>query len=193
MDVLEYAGCGGLFALETGTASEALKKSIDLNKPGGTIDFFFLAMTRWHQGKPEEARELFAKGATYLKHNPGDHELGGFRREAEMLLKIPSSNCIRRGIRRPGRRMKSALQRRDPGSLSAGSVQASVKNPAITTPRANAMSLERRCRSSPNPAAWALAGHCSDSSNREGEATVDHNVCAGIERVGIDQNGGMMT
>ena len=55
---------------------ESLEKSIDLNKPGGAIDFFFLAMTRWHQGQAERRPgELFAQAATYLQHNPGDPEL----------------------------------------------------------------------------------------------------------------------
>ena len=71
-------------------AAESLEKSIDLNKPGGAIDFFFLAMTRWHQGKPEEAKELFDKGATYRQHNPGDMELEQFYTETAELLKIRS-------------------------------------------------------------------------------------------------------
>jgi tetratricopeptide (TPR) repeat protein len=67
-------------------AAESLEKSIDLNKPGGAIDFFLLSMTRWHQGKPGEAKQLFDKGATYRQHNPGDMELEQFYREAEGLL-----------------------------------------------------------------------------------------------------------
>ncbi len=70
-------------------AAESLEKSIDLNNPGGAIDFFFLAMTRWHQGKPEEAKRLFERGATYRQHNPGDHELDSFYKEAGALLYPP--------------------------------------------------------------------------------------------------------
>ena len=71
-------------------AAESLEKSIDLNNGGGAIDFFFLAMTRWHQGKPKEARDLFDRGATYVQHNPGDAELRRFRIEAELLLRNPA-------------------------------------------------------------------------------------------------------
>jgi eukaryotic-like serine/threonine-protein kinase len=67
-------------------AAQSLEKSIALNKPGGAIDFFFLAMTRWHQGKPEEAKQYFEQGATYRQHNPGDRELDAFYNEARALL-----------------------------------------------------------------------------------------------------------
>jgi Flp pilus assembly protein TadD len=70
-------------------AAASLEKSIDLNKPGGAIDFFFLAMTRWHQAQPDEARRLFAQAATYLRHNPGDQELSAFFKEARALLYPP--------------------------------------------------------------------------------------------------------
>jgi tetratricopeptide (TPR) repeat protein len=67
-------------------AAQSLEKSIALNKPGGAIDFFFLAMTRWHQGEPEEAKRYFEQGATYRQHNPGDRELDAFYNEARSLL-----------------------------------------------------------------------------------------------------------
>ena len=67
-------------------ASESLEKSIELHKPGGAIDFYFLAMTRKHQGREAEAEKLFKKGETYLHHNPGDHELAAYRREADRVL-----------------------------------------------------------------------------------------------------------
>jgi eukaryotic-like serine/threonine-protein kinase len=67
-------------------AAESLEKSIDLNSGGGAIDFFFLAMTRWHQGKPDEAKELFDRAANYVQHNPGDVELQRFHDEARALL-----------------------------------------------------------------------------------------------------------
>jgi eukaryotic-like serine/threonine-protein kinase len=71
-------------------AAESLEKSIDLNSGGGAIDFFFLAMTRWHQGKPDEAKELFDQAATYVQHNPGDIELRRFHLEAKELLSNPA-------------------------------------------------------------------------------------------------------
>jgi serine/threonine protein kinase len=71
-------------------AAETLEKSIDLNSGGGAIDFFFLAMTRWHQGKPDEAKKLFDRAATYVQHNPGDAELQRFHREAKGLLSMPA-------------------------------------------------------------------------------------------------------
>ena len=71
-------------------AAESLEKSIDLNNGGGAIDFFFLAMTRWHQGKPDEAKQLFDEAANYVQHNPGDVELQRFHREAKELLSSPA-------------------------------------------------------------------------------------------------------
>ena len=70
-------------------AAQSLEKSIGLNNGGGAIDFFSLAMTRWHQGKPEEAKHLFDQAATYVQHNPGDAELQRFHREAKALLDRP--------------------------------------------------------------------------------------------------------
>jgi tetratricopeptide (TPR) repeat protein len=71
-------------------AAESLEKSIALNSGGGAIDFFFLAMTRWHQGKPAEAKELFDRAANYVQHNPGDVELNRFHDEARALLMRPT-------------------------------------------------------------------------------------------------------
>ena len=71
-------GCTGILWVwlpsvrETGNSrAESLEKSIDLNNGGGAIDFFFLAMTRWHQGKPEEAKKLFEQAATYRPAQSG--------------------------------------------------------------------------------------------------------------------------
>ena len=71
-------------------AASALGKSISLNDGGGAIDFLFLAMTLWHQGKTDDAQTYFKKGALYLKNNPGDPELEKFYREAWNLIKPPS-------------------------------------------------------------------------------------------------------
>jgi hypothetical protein len=68
------------------TAAYALQRSIKLNDGGGAIDFFFLAMTRWHQGQAEEANKLFNRAADYVKHNPSDPELNEFEQEASILL-----------------------------------------------------------------------------------------------------------
>ena len=74
-------------------AQTALEKSIHLNNGGGAIDFFFLAMTRWNQGKHEEAKKWYDQAATYVKHNPGDPELQQFHEEAKWLLKQPPPKC----------------------------------------------------------------------------------------------------
>jgi Flp pilus assembly protein TadD len=71
-------------------AAESLEKSVDLNNGGGAIDFYFLAMTRWQQGKPDEAKRLFDQAATYVQHNPGDAELQRFHYEAKALLSSPA-------------------------------------------------------------------------------------------------------
>ena len=74
-------------------AAEFLERSINLNDGGGAVDWFFLAMTRWNQGKPVLARELFHRAAAaYLKHNPSDRELAMFHREAKSLLARPCPN-----------------------------------------------------------------------------------------------------
>ena len=70
-------------------AASALESSLSLNAPGGAIDFFFLAMTLWHQGKTEEALKYFNKGASYQKNNPSDPELYQFHWEASQLMKLP--------------------------------------------------------------------------------------------------------
>ncbi len=70
-------------------AADSLERSIELHKPGGAIDFFFLAMTRKHQGLQAEAEKLFKKGEAYLNHNPGDPELSEFRHEAFDVLHSP--------------------------------------------------------------------------------------------------------
>jgi tetratricopeptide (TPR) repeat protein len=83
-------GVAAFRAKDWKAAEVALEKSVDLNEGGGAIDWFFLAMTYWHQGKPEQAREFFDKAAaTYVKHNPGDPELQRFHREASALLQQP--------------------------------------------------------------------------------------------------------
>ena len=74
-------------------AAESLERSVSLNDGGGAIDWFFLAMTRWHQGKPALARKLFHRAADYLKHNPGDPELSKFHSEAKNLLAQPCPNA----------------------------------------------------------------------------------------------------
>ena len=74
-------------------AAEFLEKSVSLNDGGGAIDWFFLAMIRWHQGKPVVAQQLFHQAADYLKHNPGDPELSKFHNEAKKLLAQPCPNA----------------------------------------------------------------------------------------------------
>jgi serine/threonine protein kinase len=70
------------------SADAALRKSISLNEGGGgAIDFFFLAMTLWHQGKTEDAQMYFKKGeGSYLKNNPGDAELRQLYLETSNLM-----------------------------------------------------------------------------------------------------------
>jgi serine/threonine protein kinase/Flp pilus assembly protein TadD len=83
-------GVAAFRAKDWKSAENSLRKSIDLNGGGGAIDFFFLAMTRWHQGDSKEAQNLFNQGANYFKHNPADNELRLFHSEADTLLKQPS-------------------------------------------------------------------------------------------------------
>jgi serine/threonine protein kinase len=75
------------------TAEDALQKSISFN--GGTgYDLFFLAMTRWHQGKCKEAREWFDRAVDWIAKNRSHegqpkHELERFHAEAAGLLGLP--------------------------------------------------------------------------------------------------------
>ena len=67
-------------------AQDALKKSIGFT--GGTAhDWFFLAMTRWHQGNHSEARHNFELAVAAMKNErKGDPELIRFHAEAAALL-----------------------------------------------------------------------------------------------------------
>jgi serine/threonine protein kinase/tetratricopeptide (TPR) repeat protein len=68
-------------------AVEALEKSMSLNKGGDASDFFFMAMTRWRQNQPDEARKWLDRGKAWKQQNrPDDPELKQFQAEAEALL-----------------------------------------------------------------------------------------------------------
>jgi hypothetical protein len=71
------------------TASEALEKSMSLNQGGNANDWFFLAMTRWRQNQPAEARKWFNRGSEWTQKNqPAHPELQRFQAEAQELLGI---------------------------------------------------------------------------------------------------------
>ena len=58
-------------------------------KEASAADWFFLAMTRWRQGQPAEARKLFDKAVEWTRKNQsGDPELQRFQAEAASLLGI---------------------------------------------------------------------------------------------------------
>ena len=70
-------------------AEEALEKSMGLNKGGEAADWFFLAMTRQRQGRPDEARQWFDRAAAWTREKqPQNPELLRFQAEAEGLLGI---------------------------------------------------------------------------------------------------------
>jgi tetratricopeptide (TPR) repeat protein len=69
------------------TASEALEKSMSMNKGGDPNDWFFLAMTRWQQNNRPEARKWFDQAVAWTKKNAsGNLELEHFQKEAALLL-----------------------------------------------------------------------------------------------------------
>jgi serine/threonine protein kinase len=69
------------------TASEALEKSMSLNKGGDANDWFFLAMTRWRQNNNAEALKWYDQAVAWTKKNkPDDLELKHFQAEAALLL-----------------------------------------------------------------------------------------------------------
>jgi len=60
---------------------------------GGAYNFFFLAMTYWHQGNKKEAREMYDRAVAWTdKNKPDDPELRQFRAEAAALLGRPCPN-----------------------------------------------------------------------------------------------------
>lgn len=54
-----------------------------LNSGGTPGDWAFLAMTRWKQNRPDEAREWLARA---MLHSASDPEIERFRAEARALL-----------------------------------------------------------------------------------------------------------
>jgi tetratricopeptide (TPR) repeat protein len=68
-------------------ASEALEKSMSLNKGGDANDWFFLAMTRWRQNNKTEARKFYDQAVSWTKQNsPDNPELKYFQTEAASIL-----------------------------------------------------------------------------------------------------------
>jgi len=99
-----------------GTAAEALRKSIQINGGAG-IDCFFLAMTRWHQGKRDEARQWFDQAIAWIERTRSeDPEVRRFHAEAAGLMGLPG----------PGPR---------PGTGGAPEAAARGRPPAGMTPR----------------------------------------------------------
>ena len=68
------------------TAADSFRKSNNII--GGTgIDCFFLAMTRWHEGKRDEARQWFDQAIAWIERTTSeDPELRRFHAEAASLL-----------------------------------------------------------------------------------------------------------
>ena len=57
---------------------------------GGSYNLFFLAMTYWHQGNKNDAREMYDRAVAWTdKHKPKDPELREFPRGAATLLGQP--------------------------------------------------------------------------------------------------------
>jgi tetratricopeptide (TPR) repeat protein/predicted Ser/Thr protein kinase len=71
------------------TAYEALRKSNQISHGAG-IDGFFLAMTRWRQGKRDEARQWFDQAVAWIKRTRSeDPEVRRFHAEAASLMGLP--------------------------------------------------------------------------------------------------------
>jgi tetratricopeptide (TPR) repeat protein len=70
-------------------AVAALEQSMKLRQGGDCSDWFILAMAHARLGDKEKGRALFDRAARWLDRNqPGNEELGRFRREAEEVLAI---------------------------------------------------------------------------------------------------------
>jgi len=86
---LNTLGVAAFRARDWETATKALRQSITFTG-GEAHDFFFLAMTYWHQGNKKEAREMFDRAVAWTdKNKPDDPELRGFHAEAAALLGQP--------------------------------------------------------------------------------------------------------
>jgi serine/threonine protein kinase len=88
----DYWNTLGVAAYRVGdwkTAAESLQKSIQIS--GGTpLDCFVLAMTRWHQGKRDEARQWFDRAITGIERTRSeDPEVRRFHAEAAAVLGLP--------------------------------------------------------------------------------------------------------
>jgi serine/threonine protein kinase len=74
------------------TAARAFLKSINLTG-GDSTDWFFLAMTRWHQGNKTDARGCFDRGVALVKQDtPPKYRVGEvyyFHAEAAALMGLP--------------------------------------------------------------------------------------------------------
>ena len=68
-------------------ARDALNEAIQLRGEGNDRDWFFLAMTLWQEGKPDEAKKCFEDADQWMKSNrPDKPELRRVRDEAAELL-----------------------------------------------------------------------------------------------------------
>jgi len=86
---LNTLGVAAFRARDWKTATKVLQQSITFTG-GEAHDFFFLAMTFWHQGNKKEAREMFDRAVAWTDQNkPDDPELLRFRAEAAALLGQP--------------------------------------------------------------------------------------------------------
>jgi hypothetical protein len=70
------------------TASDYLEKSI-VRTGGDANNCFFLAMTRWQQGKRREAQQLYQQAIDWIQRNREDDELRRFHAEAAAMLGLP--------------------------------------------------------------------------------------------------------
>jgi tetratricopeptide (TPR) repeat protein len=96
-------------------AEETFLKSIGVNG-GQAIDWLFLAMTRWHQGKKGEGRDCFDRAVAWILRNnrSKDPELHRFQAEAAALLGLPCPNLDSQtdpGGRAAGRQAATAPQK----------------------------------------------------------------------------------
>jgi tetratricopeptide (TPR) repeat protein len=68
-------------------AIAALERSMNHRAGGDSFDWFFLAMTHWRLGQPEQARLWLGRAVQWLARNrPGDGELLRFREQALQLI-----------------------------------------------------------------------------------------------------------
>ena len=77
-------------ALQWTSAIHALDRSMKLSDGGTSFDYYFLAMSCWHEGDKEQARRWHSRGDSWMEeHNPHHSDLLRIREIVQALFSNP--------------------------------------------------------------------------------------------------------